>query len=415
MLTFTTLLAATLGAVLTLAAMPAVQESAPGATAAGQSVATPGLEPHRRELLDVAFEAASALPLVPHHKNRARAQLEVVETCLALDQSELALQWAEQIRDWRRGEACADVARWLAARGRTDEAQRCLDLAAGVLEGPSGGEDWQTWQCDRIRARIAATHMALGNHEEAGRFAADLLDSELGPIAEVRAAGASEQDADAFLRDVDQVFASGSFEQVRAALWTCAGLADRFHADEARRAVIGSTIRAGWDKMPVTVRLDVLERLAGSALGHDDRAGALALLDEARPLVTGADILPEARVPLRARLALLRWRAGDAGAARAEADEALAQFEAEREQILGTERADALRPLVETCHALGDREGALKVCRRAVELGVANPNSRPRAEDLAATCCSLARIGLQPDAALRARLLEIRDTLGPPW
>lgn len=413
----TMLIAAACCATLALLPHAAAQDAGtgPAAESAASAVPTPGLEPHRRELLEIAFDAASAMPLVPHHKNRARAQLEVVEACLALDQPDLALAWAGEIRDWRRGEACASVAQWLAGHGRAEEAQRCLQLAGGVLDGPSGGEDWQDWQRDRIRARIASTHMALGQDEQAGRFAAGLADSELGPVAEQRAAGASAEEADAFLGNVDQLFVSGSFEQVQAALTTCAGLADRFHDDVRRRELIDSKIRAGWDKMPVTVRLDVLEDLAEAALRHGDRARALALLDEARPLATGPGLLPEARVPLRARLALLRGRTGDADAARIEADEALVLFEAELEQVLGTERADVLRPLAEAYLALGDRDGALRVYRRTVELGVANPNSRPRAEDLAATCCSLARVGLQPDEALRARLLEIRAALGPPW
>jgi tetratricopeptide (TPR) repeat protein len=414
MLTLTILIAAACGTVLAppLAAA-ALEESA--AQAPGASVATPGLEPWQRELLEVAFGAASAMPLVPHHKNRARAQLEVVEACLALDQPDLALAWAGEIGDWRRGEACASIAQWLAGHGRAEEAQQCLQVAGGVLEGPSGGEDWQVWQRDRIRARIASTHMVLGQADEALRFAAGLSDSELGPVAEQRAAGATEEEADAFLGNVDQVFATGSFEQVRAALTTCAGLADRFHGDAARRVLIDGKIRAGWDKMPVAVRLEVLDDLSDAALRHGDRNRALSLLDEARPLATGAGLLPEARVPLRARLALLRWRAGDTDAARVEADEALVQFEAELGQVLGTERADVLRPLAEAYQAMGDRDGALRVYRRAVELGVVNPNARPRAEDLAATCCSLARAGLQPDEALQARLLEVRAALGPPW
>jgi len=378
-------------------------------------VATPGLDGQRRELLDIAFDAASAIPLMPHHKDRALTQLGVVETCLDLDQPELALAWAGEIRNWRRGEAYGDVARWLALHGRADEAPHCLELAGKVLDGPSGGEDWQTWQRDRIRARIASTHMALGQTEQARPFAAGLADSELQPIAEQRAQGASEEEADAFLRDVGAVFEGGSFEQVSAALTTCVGLHDRFRADAERRARILDTIRAGLVRMPVTERLQVLEALARAALEHGEKQEALTLLDEARPLVVEADILPEARVPLRARLVELRFRAGDTGAARAEVDEVLSQFEAERDQILGTERADVLRPLAETCHAMGDRPAALTLFRRVADLGAVNPNARPRAEDLAATCCSLARIGLQPDEALRARLLEIRSGLVAPW
>ncbi len=393
----------------------AAQETAGGGEPARPAAATPALDAQQRELLDLAFEAASALPLMPHHKDRARAQLAVVQTCLELDQPELALEWAGAIRNWRRGEACGDVARWYAAHGRGGEARLCLEQAAAVLAGPSGGEDWQTWQRDRIRARIASTHMALGQMEEAREYAANLSEAELLPVAEQRAALSSEAEVDAFLDELDEAFARASFEQVRAALTTLVGLHQRFRGDEARRALVAARIRAVWVNMPVTVRLEVLEALAAAAVEDGDEQEALALLDEARPLATGANILPEARVPLRARLAVLRGRAGDAAGARREADETLAQFEAEREQILGTEQADTLRSLAEAYHALGNREGALAIFRRVVELGVVNPNSRPRAEDLSATCCSLARIGLQPDQELSERLREVRAALGPPW
>ena len=53
--------------------------------------------------------------------------------------------------------------------------------------------------------------------------------------------------------------------------------------------------------------------------------------------------------------------------------------------------------------------------KTAVEEGTANPNSRPRAEDLTATCCSMALSAVEPDKELWAKLKQIYEGLGEPW
>jgi hypothetical protein len=64
---------------------------------------------------------------------------------------------------------------------------------------------------------------------------------------------------------------------------------------------------------------------------------------------------------------------------------------------------------------LGDPALSAAVYARAVEEAVLNPNSRPRADDLVATCCSMAVCGFQPDEKLWARMVEIGAKLGEPW
>jgi len=78
-------------------------------------------------------------------------------------------------------------------------------------------------------------------------------------------------------------------------------------------------------------------------------------------------------------------------------------------------RAGALRPLAEAYQSMGDTAAALTVFKKAVEEGVENPNSRPRVEDLSATCRSMALSGVEPDADLWARLREVFTGLGQPW
>src|SRR5262245_46132888 len=52
--------------------------------------APPPLRPAQRDLLQLAFDAASSFPLDPHTRNRSRAQDEVVAACFELGQPDLA-------------------------------------------------------------------------------------------------------------------------------------------------------------------------------------------------------------------------------------------------------------------------------------------------------------------------------------
>jgi hypothetical protein len=124
---------------------------------------------------------------------------------------------------------------------------------------------------------------------------------------------------------------------------------------------------------------------------------------------------PEDQIAIAARLAGLHQRCGDAAGARRQAQALLALYEVSSPRIVDIYRAGALRPLAELYQALGESATSTSVYRRAVEAGVENPNSRPRAEDLAATCLSMVRCGFAPDAALLARMQQIQAALGAPW
>ncbi|MGA1708919.1 MAG: hypothetical protein ACO4CI_09550, partial [Phycisphaerales bacterium] len=94
---------------------------------------------------------------------------------------------------------------------------------------------------------------------------------------------------------------------------------------------------------------------------------------------------------------------------------AIEVFDAKRETIFDIYRAGALRPVAEAHAAMGDRDSAAAIYRRAIEEGFGNPNARPRALDLSATCVSMASSGTLPDEATAKRLREIRGLLGDPW
>lgn len=380
------------------------------------------LEPHRVELLELAFRTASAIPEYPHVKVRCRLQADVVAACLELEQLGRALEYAGRIGNWQRGEMYAELAFHLAKRGETAEVQRCLDLAEEVarslrIEGEDGrpeedGEQpaEQAWRRDRILVSIARTHALLGDEARAARFEQGVVESESGKVAGVRAARLPEEELDEELAALDAFIAGTNLDQARTALDVCAQLHDRFYADAARRARVEERIRAAEPKLPAAMNVELLMELAGHALDHGDPANALALVERAKGFAGACK-----HVPMVARLAALRHTCGDREKARKEADAARATYEQQRPEITDIYRAGMLRPLAEAYVAMGEPGVALEVYRRAVEEGVGNPNSRPRAEDLAATLLSLARYGLRPDDELSARIYQVFDALGAPW
>jgi hypothetical protein len=138
-------------------------------------------------------------------------------------------------------------------------------------------------------------------------------------------------------------------------------------------------------------------------------------VEEAEGLLGEHQWTPDFEIPVRARFAALRFRGGEADRARAVAAAALAHFDSARRQIETIDRAATLRPLAEAHKAMGDAGAAHELYRRAAEEGAANPNARPRALDLAATCISMAVTGVEPDEPLWSRLRELRGGLSDPW
>lgn len=378
------------------------------------AAADPALAPWRIELLDLAMDAASAFPSNPHAKNRSRAQSTVVEACLQLDQPLRACGFAERIQDWRRGAAYAQIALHFARAGRADEAQALLAVAQDVADAPRG-EDGQAWQRDSVLVTIAEAHWALGEAEEAARRTAGVVDSELGRVERARAAEMNAEKFDAQMDGLQEVLNAANFDQARGLLEGCAALYDRFHGDVERRARAEDAVKHGWVKLPLQVRIELIQRLAEADLRHGDPARALALVDEAQALFESARWLLEDQIRVHAGLIALRHRAGDPARARREAEGLLAVYNERRAEIVNIERAGALRALAAAHAAMGQGTIALECLRRAAEEGMENPNARPRANDLVATCLALATLDLEPDARFAARLREIRSALRDPW
>jgi len=393
--------------------------SSPGALPASTTLPDRPLEAYQARLLDLAFRAASEMPLMPHAKNRSRAQDAVIATMLELGQPNRALADIPEIENWRQGTAWADLAYYCADEGAgAQEVQRYLDQAHLVAESidlQSEDTDEQEWTKERILAKIAAAHLRLGQPEHAELFAAGVGAGESGRIQAERTRSFDEGDVVEQLAFLERALQVGDLSQILAALQATVELHGRFYDDAELRGRIEAKIRESLLEVPLSAGIEIQESLAESALEHEDRDAALAFAMEAQSLLDGTTWIAEDKIPLMARLASLRHRCGEAAAARRQADEALALFGQERDRIADVFRAEALIPLAEAYSRMGDAEASLRVFRTVVEESVLNPNSRPRSEDLAAACCAMARVGVEPDAALWKRLDAEADELGPPW
>lgn len=367
----------------------------------------------RRELLQLAFEAVSAMPTKPHAKNRSRAQETVVGACLQLDQPKLAQEFAERIDDWRRGTCLADLALYCLDHGRIDAVNELL-AAADVL-AEQAKSDTQSWRRDRIRARIGQANLRLGKHQQARDYVAGVAPADLGAFDGTAARLADPADFAGQVKAIDTVIAAGNFEPIRNALQVCVDLYDRYHDDEDRRVQVESRALDGYDRLPIAVRLDLIAQMTKSALQKKDVESARRFLDRADKLFEHPAMPTEDELAARARFASLRGKAGQAEQGRKAAAAAVARFYSERDRIVDIDRGIALRPLAAAFAELGDKAEATRVFLAAIEDGLHNPNSRPRSEDLAGICVTMAVCGYEPDAELRARLEQIKKGLGNPW
>jgi tetratricopeptide (TPR) repeat protein len=374
------------------------------------------LESFQVELLELAFQTASAMPLDPHIKNRSRAQEGVVGACLELDQPELAAQYAGEIANWRRGAALADVAFYLVEKGRTEEALTFLKTAREIADQLLvEDEDEQPWRRDLIRAKAAKSYLLLGRLREAGGLLENMIQAQAGEAVAVQAELMDDAATDRYLEALPEVFKTGDFDGVRNALTACVELFDRYYEDAERREQMERYVGEYGRRLPPALCFDLYSDLAEAAVRHQDPARARELIHEAARIVAGANWSPEVQIPLLSRLAVLHDLAGEPDEARIQADAAMAKYAELRDRTVNIYRADALLPLAEAYQALGVPAAAQEIYRRAVEESVENPNSRPRAEDLTAICCSMAVHGVEPEAALWARIREIHGQLGDPW
>lgn len=369
----------------------------------------------RADLLSLANRAAQSVPAAPHHKTRNRLLETVAGACLELDAPDLARSTLESVDNWRRGTGFADLAWYHAKHGHAEAAAPWLEAALQVAEQVAADPTEQEWRADRVRARLARVHIALGETQRAAELTVGLSDSELVHVERARADVLAAGDLAAHLAQVDDVLSKGNYEHITAALETCTRLHARFYADAEARARLALRVAKASEKLPRQHAVQLHLQLAKAAIDHADHTRGQELLRDARSILDLGRWAPENKAVLAARIAELRARAGDRERARFEIDEALALVESERDKIIDIDRADALYPLAEAYAALDDGIASQQTYLQALDEALVNPNSVPRAEDLVAICLSLAKLGITPSAELDKRLREATGGLSHPW
>lgn len=423
MKTPTTLSCLPLAVALMLAAVGAQTQPAPAeATAGPRALADAPLAGFRTDLLQLAWRAAAAFPLDPHVQTRSRVQEQVVLACLELDQPLRAQRWAGDIADWRRGACLADFAQYAVEHGDTVAATKALAGAAAIAEDVTNDPRGQEWCRDSILMKVARTYARLGERAKAEQYAARLdpvsglaFDNGLAATAAGRADLITADNLATELAGMDDLLVNEASGLTWAALVTCVRLFDKFYADGERRDAIEKRVRLVNTKLPPNFKLTALLELVRVSAEHGDTDKALASLRLAQTFFAETDWPADVRAPFEAQIGGLLGRIGRTDEARLLLEQGLASYHEARESFRQTKRADILRPFAEAWHAIGERQRANDVYTLVVEEGMENPNSRPRGEDIAATCVSMAQHGFEPDAALAARLREIVDGLGEPW
>jgi len=389
----------------------------PGGAAASQEWEVPSAElaDHRARLLVCAHAAADMLPAEPHIKTRSRLQESVAGAYLVLEQPALALEVADGIANWRRGAALADVAFYHARRDQRDRAVSLIQRAAAEARRIGRSDGDQAWRRDRIRAKVARACLALGDEPAARPFAEGLVDSELSTLASEQALRLDSVGVDAAVAALADSVRTASLDQSVAVVELATELFARFYADVDRRVEIETGLLESASKLPPQVCLRMLATLTTAALDHQDAATALRHVAEMQGVIDGQRWLFEHRVPLVARVAALRYRAGERGRALTELEDQWRSFQQRGHAIVDVFRTEALLPLAEAFAEVGESGRAEAVYGQALREAFANPNGRPRVEDYVGLCCSLAQSAVVPSEELVVRIESAAVELGAPW
>lgn len=392
-------------------------------------VADKPIQTFQTQLLDLAFDGVSAMPLRPHIKNRSRAQLNIVDTCIELGQPTRALSYIEQIANWQRWMGTANLAFYLAENGYIEQSRELIGTVQGVLktaEDLRAGrivaaapnpliDTLEDWRYQAVLARIAEVRMQNqtmvsvdADEEIYGAVNAAVLMMDM--------LSGRKESFDGTLTALRGVAEDPNFEIVHLGLLEMAELVET-HYDRINLAeFIEENVSPKLNKqMPLLLRTDILRRFAEAALNNGDNATAGSLLDQVEEMAETLKSSPRIYIPEKAKLVQARLRAGRSEQAASGLQAMISVYQEKRDFIVDIERAELLCRIAETAERLGNREQALQFYTQAVAEGQVNPNSRPQAEDLNRICCSMALYGVEPTEALRSALNEMKTGLGEPW
>lgn len=380
--------------------------SAPMGAAPARTDAAPA---SGRALVEQAFAVACAMPGGPHARPRARTQEDAALAALELGLEARAVEMAREILDWRRAEVYARAAQRAAREGRRDEALALAERAHAAMPPDTN------WTRERVAVEAAIAFELAGAPAKSAELLPLVVESDRGRVraAAIPAlpAEALPAEADAF----DRAIATKDLDMVRSAIVGWTALLRRWSADDALRARAVQALDGAIAGLPVDLRIDGNLALARTLreLGRAD--DAKSRLDAAIALFASAELLPEDVAPIGATVAEGRVAAGDVAGATAELRILRARFDSLRAEIMTTRLARSLRALGVAWAAAGDAAMARESFRDALDAGLVNPNGRPRAEDLVATCLAMATSGTTPDPFTAQKIEEVRTQLGEPW
>lgn len=377
--------------------------------AAAAPAASPLTSGERVGLLNESFDIASLIPPDPHAKDRAKAQEAVALACLELGMVEQADYLARRIDGWRRGEVLGLAGQRYVAAGNLDAARRCALQAADTARGDD------SWTGERVMSLVAGTYARMGDDQAAARALAGVSQRALGAYEAARAPIVKDADLDAQAAAFDRAFTLQDLDFARGAFDGYCAWLDRVQSDAPRRERALRSIDGSIKGFPLDLQVTNLCRVADWLSAHGDAAGARGRIDRAAAVLEATAFQAEDVVPLGMFVARSRIRVGDVAAARADIERLRRAYDAKAEGIVNLRRGFSLRALAEGWAMLGERDAALRCWAEALEAGVLNPNSRPRAEDLSATVLSMAVAGVAPTSAMRTRIDAIRGGLADPW
>lgn len=392
-----------------------VPPSEPAKQTVNASATTASAAPDwRQRMLEEAGAISALLPTPVHARDKAKMQERIGLAYVGRGDFAKAEDMARSIDGWRRATLFAAVALEYAKAGRADDARRVVRVAVAAA---TLGNDWQRQRAQVMAARAYAW---LGDDAEASRLETGIGEPDMGKVAAARAelsrrAAFSTEAFDAQMVALDEWLATRNFDLVRNAVDIALEYHPAAFADTARRARVEELVQKANEQLAYDLRIAHLLRLATNCEQAGDRAAATAFIAKAEATFGVGKWLAEDAAVQLSLIAQAKYRSGDAEGCAANLAAAMARYDAGRNDILDIDRGRPLRAVAEAYATAGDAPKAQAVFARAVEEGAANPNARPRAEDLVATMLSMVAAQIEPEAALAARVAAIREGLVAPW
>ena len=363
----------------------------------------------RDDLLDLAFQISTSIPIEPFASDRARMQALVAQACIKNGSLIQAIQYASKIEGWRQGELFALIGQQYASANETQPAR---DFAARAMEVATNETDWRR---ERIVIETAKIYLQLGDSTKASALVEGATQAELGKIEAARTAIMLESQLDLQADMFDKALATKNFDLARGGIDGYLAWLDRVSQDQTRTTRALKAIDDALPGLPFDLQVKYEIDLADHLHKNLKLDLAKLKLDKATEIFSATTFLPEDVAPLGAMIARARIRMGDEQSARVLLQRFYKEHSTRREGIVNLRRATSLRALAEGFCELGDRDDAIACYTWALEEGTINPNARPRAEDLGATCISMAEYGIALTPELKNRIDIIRSSLTYPW